>query len=243
MRFELKVCLVAAFVSGSVHASCEGGGKTCVDSIYSSEKDRAFERTQSGAKLSSALPNSSSIEKNVDLSHLVTKSEHANLSNYVIYNDDEIRKRLGALESKPPVDNSAELEALRKRMSALESNMPCPAGTRTSYTVTYPGYNQTLMIPKPSCAWSKVYFAFTDRTWPKIHFDRDYAWFNNGWRWWVARTSNETNERICNIVAHTCGTWMFGYIRYNPSTGAFKIQGGYQYGNVKPMTMWITYEL
>ncbi|MCY9870374.1 hypothetical protein [Vibrio barjaei] len=101
MKLKMTVGLLGLVLAGPGYADCKDGGKTCVDNIYKSEKNGRFKRTQSGSLLDSGLPNSQSIERNVDLSgYAKTSYVNSGISSSEQRQTDLLNNHVGVLNGE-----------------------------------------------------------------------------------------------------------------------------------------------
>ncbi|MCY9872981.1 hypothetical protein [Vibrio barjaei] len=190
---KFVIVILGLLLSGFASASCDNGGKSCVDSIYSGEKKNRFERTQSGSVLSSELPNSGSIEKNVDLSHLVERSKHdADVGN-LVSSDASLSWRIDQLTTQINQLN-LKFDNINSRVAAVESSPSGGGGFSSVQTI----------------CWNCEFTADSDGI---VHITgsggRSYIniWTKGGGKWgrdgWVSRCFNSGYDDNSGAVA-TC---------------------------------------
>ncbi|MCY9870387.1 hypothetical protein [Vibrio barjaei] len=123
-KFLIAVLLVTG--ANMAYANCAKDGKSCAQDVYKSEKTNRFNRTDAGASLNSALPNSGSIERNVDLSGYATisrvnsqvGSSESRVTAHVNNHVNHLNWRIDTLSNAKV--NMHDYQSLLNRVAALE---------------------------------------------------------------------------------------------------------------------------
>ncbi|MCY9870375.1 hypothetical protein [Vibrio barjaei] len=166
MKLKLMMTGLTLLLSNAAFASCDTGGKSCVENIYKNEKTGRLSRTSAGPKLGSGLPNSGSIELNVDLSGYAKTTEvnskvnnvHSRIDNLNLVPDfTEVNNKIANLQKQideldvevfgpPEPDYTAVAAACNAKPDATTGSQP--AGTCSSGYRTYLDYfwNDSLKI-------------------------------------------------------------------------------------------------